>query len=355
MLIVFSNTVNILIVLVFFPFLSPLRFSKIPFRGKVCQMKIFMDDGSTNIKMKWEADGEIRQMISPNSFKQQWSVPFGAQPVFNYTMNGEQYSFDPVASDAVVTTNIAWQYSDVNVVAVHHALLQTGMEPCEVDIIVTLPLDEYYDRNNQPDTAAIRRKEQSLLRPVILNGGRTFTVRSVTVMPESIPAGFNVLKAMDPLESLLIVDLGGTTLDISQVTGRMSGITRIYGDSSVGVSLMTSAVRDALRMARTQGSSYLADDIIIHRSDDSYLAARINDTTRLPDVKSTLTESENRLTKRVLNAVSSFEGYTHVMVIGGGAEIVAGAVREHCGIRPERFFKTDSPQFDLVNGMFEIG
>lgn len=318
-------------------------------------MKIFMDDGSTNIKMKWKADGEIRQMISPNSFKPQWSVPFGAQPVYNYGMNGEQYSFDPVAADAVVTTNVAWQYSDVNVVAVHHALLQTGMVPCEVDITVTLPLSEYYNRDNQADNEAIRRKEQSLMRPVTLNGGKTFTVRSVAVMPESIPAGFSVLQTMDPLESLLIVDLGGTTLDISQVTGRMSGITRIYGDSTIGVSLMTSAVRDVLRVARTHGSSYLADEMIIHRSDDSYLAARINDTTRLPEVKSTLTESENRLTKRVLNAVSSFEGYTHVMVIGGGAEIVAGAIREHCGIRPERFFKTDSPQYDLVNGMFEIG
>lgn len=318
-------------------------------------MKIFMDDGSTNIKMKWEADGEIRQMISPNSFKPQWSVPFGAQPVFNYSMNGEQYSFDPVAADAVVTTNVAWQYSDVNVVAVHHALLQTGLVPCEVDITVTLPLSEYYNRDNQPDNEAIRRKEQSLMRPVTFNGGKTFAVRSVAVMPESIPAGFSVLQTMDPLESLLIVDLGGTTLDISQVTGRMSGITRIYGDSTIGVSLMTSAVRDVLRVARTHGSSYLADEMIIHRSDDSYLAARINDTTRLPEVKSTLTESENRLTKRVLNAVSSFEGYTHVMVIGGGAEIVAGAIREHCGIRPERFFKTDSPQYDLVNGMFEIG
>lgn len=318
-------------------------------------MKIFMDDGSTNIKMKWEADGEIRQMISPNSFKPQWSVPFGAQPVFNYSMNGEQYSFDPVAADAIVTTNVAWQYSDVNVVAVHHALLQTGLVPCEVDITVTLPLSEYYNRNNQPDNEAIRRKEQSLMRPVTLNGGKTFTVRSVAVMPESIPAGFSVLQTMDPLESLLIIDLGGTTLDISQVTGRMSGITRIYGDSTIGVSLMTSAVRDVLRVARTHGSSYLADEMIIHRSDDSYLAARINDMTRLPEVKNTLTESENRLTKRVLNAVSSFEGFTHVMVIGGGAEIVAGAIRAHCGIRPERFFKTDSPQYDLVNGMFEIG
>lgn len=160
-------------------------------------MKIFMDDGSTNIKMKWEADGEIRQMISPNSFKPQWSVPFGAQPVFNYSMNGEQYSFDPVAADAVVTTNVAWQYSDVNVVAVHHALLQTGLVPCEVDITVTLPLSEYYNRDNQPDNEAIRRKEQSLMRSVTLNGGKTFTVRSVAVMPESIPAGFSVLQTMD--------------------------------------------------------------------------------------------------------------------------------------------------------------
>lgn len=318
-------------------------------------MKIFMDDGSTNIKMQWETDGVSRQMLSPNSFKRQWSVPFGSQPVFNYTMNGEQYSYDPVAADAVTTTNVAWQYSDVNVVAVHHALLQTGLAACEVDIIVTLPLDEYYDRNNQPDSAAIKRKELSLLRPVTLNGGETFIIRSVAVMPESIPAGFSVLKEMDPLESLLIVDLGGTTLDISQVTGKMSGITRIFGDATIGVSLMTTAVRDVLRMARTPGSSFLADDIIIHRHDDSYLAGRINDMSRLPDIKSTLAESEHRLTQRVINAVSSFEGYTHVMVIGGGAEIVAEAVRQHCGIRPERFFKTTSPQFDLVNGMFEIG
>lgn len=68
------------------------------------------------------------------------------------------------------------------------------------------------------------------------------------------------------LDSLLIVDLGGTTLDISQVMGKMRGISRIYGDSTLGVSLMTGAVRDALSLARTKGSSYLADDIIIHKN-----------------------------------------------------------------------------------------
>jgi plasmid segregation protein ParM len=318
-------------------------------------VKFFIYDGSTNIKLAWKEGEKIRTSLSPNSFKREWSVSFGEKATYNYSMNNEQYSFDPISPDAVITTNIAWQYSDVNVVGVHHALLMTGISPCEVDITVTLPLTEYYDHNNQPNTSNIERKRQSLLRPVNANHGEVFSVKSVAVRPESIPAGFEVLSKLDPLESLLIIDLGGTTLDISQVRGRMSGISRIYGDATIGVSLMTGAVADALRNAGTRGSSYLADDIIIHRTDTDYLQNRINDVSRISLVKDALNESCNRLIHRVISAVSSFEGFTHVMVIGGGAEIIADAVRMHCSVRPERFYKTESSQFDLVLGMLAIG
>ncbi|MDQ1934397.1 plasmid segregation protein ParM, partial [Cronobacter sakazakii] len=46
---------------------------------------------------------------------------------------------------------------------------------------------------------------------------------------------------------------------------------------------------------------------------------------------------------------------SHVMVIGGGAELIAGAVRQHCGVHEDRFWQSDNPQFDLVNGMYAIG
>ncbi|PIF07560.1 plasmid segregation protein ParM domain-containing protein [Candidatus Pantoea floridensis] len=218
---------------------------------------------------------------------------------------------------------LGMSHADVNVVGVHHALLQTGLNPCEVDITVTLPLTEFYDHNNQPAAENIEKKKASLLRPVSMTGGESFKIRSVSVMPESIPAGFELLSELD---SLLIVDLGGTTLDISQVRGRMSGITRIHGDATIGVSLVTNAVADALRVAGTRGSSYLADDIIVHHNDDAYLECRINDLSRVSLVKSTINESLERLTQRVLSAMKAFEGYTHVMVIGGGAEIIAEAV-----------------------------
>ncbi len=41
-------------------------------------MRIFIDDGSTNIKMLWEQDGETFTHISPNSFKRGWSATFGS-------------------------------------------------------------------------------------------------------------------------------------------------------------------------------------------------------------------------------------------------------------------------------------
>ncbi|HDX9057186.1 TPA: plasmid segregation protein ParM [Klebsiella michiganensis] len=318
-------------------------------------MKIFVDDGSTNVKVAYEVDGKRTNLISPNSFKRGWSVQFGNQQIYNYSLNGENYTFDPISPDALTTTNVAYQYGDINVIAIHHALLMSGIEPQEVELVVTLPLAEYYDKDNQIIEENIKKKTSNVMRPVSLKGAETFTVKSVTVLPESIPAGFEVVKKLDPTQSLLIVDLGGTTLDISQVRGKMSGISKIHGDPKVGVSIMTDAVKDALSIAKTQGSSYLADDVIIHRNDSKYLKNRINDESHISTVENALRESEASLTKRVLQAIDDFHGYTHVMVIGGGAAIVADAIQNHTTVQKDRFFIAEEPQFALVNGIYQIG
>ncbi len=57
-------------------------------------MRIFVDDGSTNIKLAWMEEGAVKTLISPNSFKPEWSmtlltdssVPASA----NYEIDGEK-------------------------------------------------------------------------------------------------------------------------------------------------------------------------------------------------------------------------------------------------------------------------
>ena len=40
-------------------------------------MRIYIDGGSTHIKMLWEQHGKTFTHISPNSFKRGWSPTFG--------------------------------------------------------------------------------------------------------------------------------------------------------------------------------------------------------------------------------------------------------------------------------------
>ncbi len=159
-------------------------------------MKICIDDGSTNIKLAWTENGERRNAISPNSFKSEWSAPFGGMQPANYMLDGVRYGFDPVSDRFVQTTDTQYQYSDVNVIAIHHALVKSGITPQEVDVVVTLPLSEYFETNAQPDMANINRKKANVMRSVEYQNGEAFTIRNVRVMPESIPAGFKALADM---------------------------------------------------------------------------------------------------------------------------------------------------------------
>lgn len=318
-------------------------------------MRIFVDDGSTNIKLAWKENGEVKTFISPNSFKPEWSLNlFDAGQSANYQIEGEKFSFDPGSADAVVTTETRYQYSQVNTVAIHHALLQAGIEPQNVDVVVTLPLSEYLDADFQPKAENIARKKKSVKREVTLQGNKKgFTIDKVTVLPESIPAGFNVLTNLKDDDSLLIVDLGGTTLDVSHVRSKMAGITNTWCDPKIGVSIVTNGIKNALA-AHTRISSLQADNMIIHREDKSWIEHRLPDAGLRQTVLNTMEEKERILINRVINALDRFSGYTHVMCVGGGAKLIADAVKKAINVPADRFYTSNDPQFDLVRGMLEM-
>nr|WP_245677497.1 plasmid segregation protein ParM domain-containing protein [Candidatus Arsenophonus triatominarum] len=39
-------------------------------------------------------------------------------------------------------------------------------------------------------------------------------------------------------------------------------------------------------------------------------------------------------------------------MIGGGAPIISDALKDHTKIIPERFYMSETPQLDLVNGLY---
>src|SRR5690606_21603851 len=154
-------------------------------------MNIAIDDGSSNVKVSWIENGTLKPVVSPNSFRKEWksAALLNGQRIYNYSIGTTKYTYDATSERALATTHIEYQYGDLNLLAVHHALLQTGLEPGPIKVIATLPITEYYRSDDfQKNEEKIEAKRKNLMRKLSLNKGEVFEIVEVEVMPEGLPA-----------------------------------------------------------------------------------------------------------------------------------------------------------------------
>lgn len=317
-------------------------------------MKIFCDDGSTNVKLAWFENNELKSTVSVNSFRRNWKVEgMGSNRTYNYLLDGQKYTYDPVSEAVISTTHIEYQYADTNVLAVQHALLSSGLKPQDIDLTVTLPISEFYTPDCQKNTLNIERKVKNLMREVTLNKGDTFRINSVEVMPESLPAVFTRLVAdkVGPYEKSLVIDLGGTTLDVGVIVGQFDDISAVHGNPSIGVSMVTGATLTALKMASSDTSPLVADELIKNRHDMTFVGQVINDSGKQDLVLQTIETAIHTLGEAVVNDLHAFRNVNRVYVVGGGAELIADAVRQAWSNLGEKVVVMNDPQTALVKSI----
>lgn len=313
--------------------------------------KIGCDDGSTNVKLAWLEGDAICTSVSPNSFRAGWKVAgIGSRETYNYEIDGIKYTFDDVSHQAINTTNIEYQYGDTNLLAVHHALLTSGLDPQPVSLTVTLPISEFYTADCQQNDVNIQRKIDNLLRPVLPNKRDVFTIAAVEVMPESLPAVLTQLEeaGVGPLETSLVIDLGGTTLDAGVLVGQFEDVSAIHGNSTIGVSMVTQATLTALRMSESDTSAFVADQLIQRRDDRAFAATVVNDESKVDYVLETISSAIEKLGQRVVNELSGHRHVNRVWLVGGGASLIENAVRRAWKLAPDRIVVINEPQLALA-------
>lgn len=317
-------------------------------------MKLFCDDGSTNVKLSWYEDKQLKTLISTNSFRPGWKVEgLGNRQTFNYELDGKKFTYDEVSNQSILTTHIEYQYTDVNVLAVHHALLNSGLVPQPVTLTVTLPISEFYTKECQKNELNIQRKIDNLKRQVTLNKGESFTIESVDVMPESLPAVFAQLvkDKVGAYEKSLVIDLGGTTLDVGVIVGQFDAVSAIHGNSAIGVSLVTQSVLSALRMASSDTSAMVADELIKNRSDSDFVRQVINDESKIPLVMDTIESAIASLGARVVDDLREYRHVNRVYIVGGGAPLIEAAVQKAWHHLGSKVVMMASPQVALVEAI----
>lgn len=300
----------------------------------VTPMKIAIDDGSTNVKVSWIENNRLKTIISPNSFRRDWKSAAlrKDKKIYNYTIGTTKYTYDATSDKALSTTHIEYQYDDQNLLAVHHALLQTGLPPQPVTIIVTLPITEYYNPDDcQKNEAKIEAKRQNLLRDISLNKGELFTIANVEVMPESLPAVLSTLIGSDcnPFTKSLVIDIGGTTLDMGVIVGEFDDVSAIYGNNEIGVSMVTDAARKALATADSDSSFLVANELIKRRSDLNFVKEVVNDESQIPGILQKIDTKIQELGTQVAHEAKKFaKNPNRVYLVGGGASLIYPAIQQ---------------------------
>lgn len=317
-------------------------------------MKVYCDDGSTAVKLAWFDSKKLHKSLSSNSFKSGWKVEgMGNRQTFNYELDGKKFTYDEVSNESILTTHIEYQYTDVNVLAVHHALLNSGLKPQPVSLTVTLPISEFYTKECQKNELNIQRKIDNLMRPVKLNKGEVFTIEHVEVMPESLPAVFArlVKDNVGQYEKSLVIDLGGTTLDVGVIVGQFDSVSAIHGNSEIGVSLVTNAALTALKMASSNTSAMVADELIKQRRNADFVRQVINDESKTALVLDTIESAITTLGSQVVDDLAGFKDVNRVYIVGGGAPLIEEAVKTAWHYLGSKVVMMDSPQTSLVEAI----
>lgn len=321
-------------------------------------MKIFIDDGSTNVKLAWFDGDKLKTHISPNSFRTGWAVDaFGSGRTYNYEANGNKYTYAPADHRVQKTTNLHYQYDTLNLLAIHHALETAGFDEGLYEIVVTLPISEFYTSDNQKNAEKIDRKIKNVTGIVLIDGRQKFTFSKTSVLPESIPAVMRQLEIDDvmEMEKSLVIDLGGTTLDCGVITGKYDSVNVVHGNPEIGVSIITERVKSALSMAHSETSDYVADLIIQNRDNDEFLSKVINDKAKITSVKEVIAESVKYLESLVLSDIERYDYVNRIYLVGGGASLVEKAIKRKFHHLSNKVVVINHPQIALVTEMAYMG
>ncbi|CRY69834.1 StbA protein [Yersinia pekkanenii] len=101
----------------------------------------------------------------------------------------------------------------------------------------------------------------------------------------------------------------------------------IHGNASIGVSMVTQAALSALKMASSDTSARVADELIIRRNQPDFVKQVVNDESKKAFVIETIEASIARLGERVVDELADFKHVNRIYIVGGGAPLIEKAIK----------------------------
>jgi len=287
---------------------------------------VAVDDGYA--RMKVVADGvrlsHPTVVVAGNSM----SALDGGVSAGWYETQGRRYTAG--ASVGEGTRSNEFHVSDLNRVAVHHALREGGYGGRDVRLVVGLPVGDFFRQGGRNDRL-IAEKVANLSVPVSAFVGETARVAAVRVCAQGVGAWFDhaigddleTRAGVDVAAPVAVVDIGGRTTDVAVVLGGASIDHARSGSENVGaldvVERLAGLIRDKYRIEERLPAKFYDQAL---RTGVLPMFGRGVDVSGL--VAEAVAAVDGTLERFVARLVGSGADLSAVLLVGGGAALFRG-------------------------------
>jgi len=218
-------------------------------------------------------------------------------------------------------------------VLIHNALVEAGYGGCDVRVLTSLPVDEYFVAG-QINKDRIEKKRANLLKGVtpVPEGSREMArIVDVKVGCQAIAAFFDAMFDDDgkplarPPESAAIIDIGGSTTDIAVILGG----SRIDGGSSGAIRIGVLDVHTGVRnnLTRELGFDFKTSPAAMDRalrSRNIMLWGKPRDISAAID--KAVTDVAEQIRREIDRKIGNGATLEKIIFVGGGAALFGDIV-----------------------------
>ena len=326
-------------------------------------ISVVVDEGSAQTKLTFRnPQGEIITQKIPSRVVRGLKMDFSAggysgSSYIVYEGDVErELTVSSKSEDTVVTNGESFQISAANRCLVHEILRKNGFGGREVDISVTLPVNQFYRKTGGSpfNDELIQSKKDNLTAKIKSAANQKLArILSVDVFPEAIPAVFDITREDDgDLKpgyeegmKFLSIDIGGTTTDVSVIMA--DGSIDNFDSFKVGV------INMAAKLAELLSATDICHGKVLPRyaAEEALKNRRFASHDITPYIKKACIGFVDEIVTNIETMIGNVHLLDKVFIVGGGAALIGEDVGNKLNITP---VIPENPDSVISRGIFKI-
>lgn len=317
---------------------------------------VVIDEGSAQAKATYRAEnGAIVTHVVPSRVAEAAKVDInGYSESAYFTEEGGEYTVNGDFDDIIRTNIPSYQTSEANRALVHETLRQSGFGGRPVRVAVTLPMNQFFSKvQGAPiNQKLIASKKRNVLGGIKSAAGHQLAeIIDCKVYPEGIPALFDTIRNDDGSlkpgfeegMKILVVDIGGTTTDVSVVTP--NGTIESYDSFSTGVLTVVE------RFAELAAPEFGLKRIPRALAEEAVKSGRLK-SMNVSELIHRASRNVMQIILRELEAmVSTPSLLDKILIVGGGAALMGRELAKAMGVE---VLIPEQPDMAISRGIYKL-